>query len=257
MSALLSVVYGVGAYVFFLGTFLYAVAFAGNLGVPKSIDVGPSSPIFDALVINILLLGVFAVQHSVMARPAFKRWWTRIVPPVVERSTFVVAASLALALLLWQWRPIPGVVWNVENHTFAAVLNGVFWAGWAILLISTFLINHFELFGLHQVIFHLASHKMADPTFKTPLFYKFVRHPIYLGFIIAFWSAPVMTVGHMLFAAVTTAYIFVGIFLEVRDLVELFGDKYVRYRERVGMLIPWRRSGEQPTRSNTWQSKPQ
>jgi protein-S-isoprenylcysteine O-methyltransferase Ste14 len=187
-------------------------------------------------------MSVFAIQHSVMARKQFKQWWTRWVPKPVERSTYVLFASLALVLLFWQWRPIPAVVWEIANPVIARTILGLSLIGWLIVLTSTFLINHFELFGLHQVASNLTGHPMPEPRFRTPLYYKFVRHPIYLGFIIAFWAAAVMTAGHLLFAAVTTAYIFVGIFLEERDLVDLFGDDYRRYRDRVSMLVPWRTS---------------
>jgi methanethiol S-methyltransferase len=237
-GGLAAVLYGTVAYLLFLGTFLYAIAFVANLPVPKTIDSGQPGPFLPSLVINALLLGVFAIQHSVMARPAFKRWWTRIVPPSVERTTFVLFASLALLLLYWQWRPMPDAVWSVTNPAAAMILQAVSWIGWLIVLASTFMINHFELFGLRQVLARLLGRELPAPEFKTPMLYKNVRHPIYLGFLIAFWATPVMTVGHLLFAIATTGYILIGIWLEERDLVSLFGDQYRRYRAQVSMLIP-------------------
>ena len=243
MARTLAFLYGLFAYCLFLVAFLYAIGFVSGVAVPKTIDTGAVVPITEAIIVNLIVLTVFALQHSVMARPAFKRWWTRFVPPAIERSTYVLLATLALILILWQWRPIPAVVWQITDPTLAMVVLGVSFFGWFLVLLSTFLINHFELFGLHQVILNLMRRKSPEPHFKTPVLYKVVRHPIYLGFIIAFWAAPTMTVGRLLFAAVTTAYIFVGIWLEERDLIAVFGDEYRRYRQRVAMLVPfWRKT---------------
>ncbi|HEX6794231.1 MAG TPA: NnrU family protein [Casimicrobiaceae bacterium] len=243
MSALLSLLYGIAVYVFFAVTFLYAIGFTGNLAVPKSIDIGPSVPLVEAVIVDLLLLGVFAVQHSVMARRGFKRWWTRIVPPALERSTYVLAATLALALLLWQWRPIAEpVIWSVDSVAGARILWTIFCAGWTVLLTSTFLINHFELFGLRQIFARFAGRELPEQEFRTPFLYRYVRHPIYLGFLLGFWAAPVMTAGHLLFAIGTTGYILIGIWFEERDLVAQFGEQYRRYRNQVGMLVPHRRA---------------
>ena len=243
MGKFIAFLYGLVAYLIFFVTFLYAIGFVSGLVVPNTIDTGAVVPITEAIIVNLLLMSLFAVQHSVMARRQFKQWWTQYVPAAVERSTYVLFSSLALILLFWQWRPMPAVVWQIANSQIAMAMVGLSLIGWLLVLTSTFLINHFELFGLQQVANHLSDRAMAAPRFKTPVFYKLVRHPIYLGFIVAFWATPTMTMGHLLFAAVTTAYIFVGIFLEERDMVELFGDDYRRYKERVSMVIPWRKSG--------------
>jgi methanethiol S-methyltransferase len=243
MGPILAVAYGVAAYFVFLCTFLYAIGFVSGVVVPKTVDTGPAGPIGEALVVNVLLLSLFAVQHSVMARKPFKRWLTQFVPASIERSTYVLLASLALILVFWQWRPIPAIVWEAANPALAMALLGLSLLGWLIVLLSTFLINHFELFGLQQVLLNMIGKDAAEPRFRTPLLYKLVRHPLYLGFIIAFWATPVMTAGHLLFALVTTVYILVAIALEERDLIDLFGDEYRRYRQRVAMLVPfWRKS---------------
>lgn len=238
MGGIASVLYGVVVYCLFFVTFLYAIGFTGNLLVPKTIDSGNAGPLVPALVIDTLLLGLFAIQHSVMARPAFKRWWTRFVPHAVERTTYVLLASLVLVLLFWQWRPIPAPVWSVTNPAGVLAIQVVFWLGYGLVLLSTFLLNHFELFGLRQVWARLSGRELPAPQFRTPFLYKRTRHPLYLGFLLAFWAAPTMTAGHLLFAVATTGYILIGIWLEERDLVDLFGDQYRRYREQVSMLIP-------------------
>ncbi|MGJ4949319.1 methanethiol S-methyltransferase [Bradyrhizobium sp. HKCCYLS20291] len=236
---LLILFYAVTSYALFLMSFVWAVGFVGNINylTPKSIDVGVSGPVTEAVIIDVLLLVLFAVQHSVMARPAFKRAWTRIIPPACERSTYVLLSSLVLLLLLWQWRPIPMLVWRVEGAA-AIALTALQWLGWLIALTSTYLIDHFDLFGLRQAIFALRGTQPPAHPFKTPLLYRLVRHPLMLGFLIAFWATPEMSVGHVLFAALSTAYILLGVQLEERDLVTQFGDTYERYRRRVPMLLP-------------------
>ena len=243
MGRIFSFLYGLVAYAFFLVTFLYAIGFVTGLVVSKTIDSGAAVPLFEAVAVNLILLTIFALQHSIMARKPFKQWLTRFIAEPLERPTYVLLATAALALLVWQWRPMPEVVWQVTNPAVASVLLALSLSGFGIVLLSSFMINHFELFGLQQVLYNLTGKTIEPATFKTPGFYKLVRHPIYFGFMVAFWVTPVMTQGHLLFAAVTTAYILVGIWLEERDLIAVFGDQYRRYREQVGMLLPfWRKA---------------
>lgn len=235
----LAFLYGLICYVIFLVSFLYAIGFVGDVAVPKTVNTGSASPVGSALVVNVLLLGLFAVQHSVMARDGFKKWWTNIVPQPVERSTYVLFTSLILLLLYWQWRPLRTVVWEVQEGWASALLWGIFGLGWLIVLLSTFMIDHFGLFGLRQVWSYLRGKEFEYPSFQAPGFYKYVRHPLMFGFLLAFWAIPTMTAGHLLFAVMTTAYILVGIWFEERDLIRRFGDRYRRYRRNTPMLIPW------------------
>ena len=242
MSRLLALIYGAVAYVVFLLTFLYAIGFVSGLGVPRTIDDGRTAPPAVALAIDLLLLGLFAVQHSGMARPAFKRWWTQYVPAPVERSTYVLASSLALIVLFWQWRVLPLSIWQVDNEPARWVLYALAAIGWLLVLTGTFVINHFDLFGLRQVWCYARHHgPESDAPFVTRAYYRIVRHPLMLGFLIAFWSTPEMSAGHLLFALMTTGYILVAVkFLEERDLVAQYGDAYRAYQRDVPMLVPWR-----------------
>ena len=236
--------YGLISYVVFLGSFLYAIGFVGNLWVPKTIDGPQTVGLGQALLINALLLGLFAVQHSVMARPGFKRVWTRIIPPAAERSTFVLLTSLILFLIYWLWQPMGGTVWSVQNEIGRIVLHSVFWLGWLIVLVSTFLINHWDLFGLRQVTLYLQGKEYTPPVFQMHSLYRWVRHPIMLGFVIAMWATPDMSVGHLAWALLTTGYILVGIHFEERDLARVHGETYRRYKQQVSMLLPLRRGKE-------------
>ncbi len=240
MKKLLLAFYGLTVYVIFLAVVLYAVAFVGNFPQVPGIDsTGLGTPASAAIAIDVALLALFALQHSVMARPTFKRVWTRVVPPAAERSTFVLTASAVLALLMWQWRALPlPVVWDARGSALAPVLLGVSLLGWGLVMVSTYLIDHLDLFGLRQSLSPLLGWRPPAVVLRTPLLYRHVRHPLYLGFLVAFWATPTLTAGHLLFAAIVTAYTLIGIGFEERDLVAQFGARYVHYRERTGKLLP-------------------
>lgn len=236
----LTFIYGLLAYLIFFGTFLYAAGFMGNMFVPKDIDTGIDAHVFRAILINSALLAVFAIQHSLMARPAFKRWWTKIIGTAGERSTYVLFSSLALILLFWQWIPIKDMIWEVRNEQLALVIQGIFILGLLVVLLSTFMINHFDLFGLKQVYENLVGKASPEQPFTTNYFYGLVRHPIMLGFLIMLWAVPTMTLGHLIFSLGATAYIFIAVkYLEEKDLRNMLGDKYVEYQKKVPMLIPF------------------
>jgi protein-S-isoprenylcysteine O-methyltransferase Ste14 len=245
----LAIAYGAVSYLMFLAAFLYAIGFVGGLWVPHSVDHAVAAPIRQAIIVDVMLLGVFAVQHSVMARPAFKRRWTRIVPQPVERSTYVLLTSLVLLLLYWQWRSMPADVWAIKSPAARLGLWTLFWLGWTTVLTGSFMISHFDLFGLRQVYAVWRGKPQSDIGFRAPLFYRVVRHPLMLGFIVAFWAAPTMTAGHLLFAAATTGYILIALQLEERDLIAAMGAQYRNYRREVPMLLPWpRRPRHRPGR---------
>ena len=240
LKRIAAVSYGVLSYLVFFGTFLYAIGFIGNMVVPKSIDGPAQTSLLRALLINVGLLGLFAVQHSVMARQWFKRAWTRMVPPPVERSTYVLFSSVALLLLFRFWEPVGGVLWQVNSPAARWAITMLYGFGWALVFVATLLIDHFDLFGLRQVWLYFRNRPYIHSKFRTPLFYKFVRHPLYLGWLVVFWSAPTMTATHLLFAVATTAYIFLAIQFEERDLIRVHGISYQKYREDVPMIVPFR-----------------
>ena len=244
LKRILFFAYGTLSYLIFLGTFLYAVCFIGNFGVTKTLDGAASGPLWVGFVIDAGLLALFAVQHSVMARKWFKDWWTRFVPRPIERSTYVLFSSLALILLFWQWRPLGGVVWSVEDPAGRLALRALFAFGWGLVLLSTFLINHFDLFGLRQVWLYLLGRPYTTLRFATPGPYRLVRHPLYVGWLFAFWMTPTMTLAHLLFSVATTAYILLAIQFEERDLVREHGEAYEKYRRSVPMLVPFARGSE-------------
>ena len=253
MKRMVFLLYGAVAYLFFLGTILYAIGFVGNIFVPKSIDGTPTTPLAQAILIDALLLLLFALQHSIMARPAFKKWWTTVIPEPLERSTYVLLASLCLMLMMWQWQPVGGIIWSVKSGAIKTILLITYFIGWAVVMFSTFMINHFDLFGLRQVWLNYLNKRYTQLPFRIPLFYRWVRHPLYLGFLIAFWSAPVMTVSHLLFAVLTTAYIFTAIQFEEKDLIKAFDQKYHRYKKQVPMIIPFKKAKSKSQKQNSFE----
>lgn len=257
MRRLLSLLYGLAAYVAALATQLYLIGFSANAVVPKSVDSGAASPTIGAIVTDLLLLALFGIQHSVMARSGFKRWWTRVVAPALERSTYVLATCVVLALMFWLWVPIaPPVVWRVEHGAGAMLLWALFGLGWSLALFSTFLIDHFELFGLRQAFARVTLRPLPEARFETPLLYRHVRHPLYAGLMLSLWAVPVMTVGRLLFALGLSSYILVGIAFEERDLLRRFGERYRAYREQVGMLVPRARRTTRTTRDRSGTADP-
>ena len=238
MKKFLVLLYGLISYFMFFGTFLYAFGFVGNLFVPKSIDGAPQVPLAQAILTNASLLLLFALQHSIMARPAFKKWWTKIIPEPAERSTYVLLSSLCLILMVLLWQPMGGFIWRVDEPLAKTILTAIFVTGWLIVLLSTFMINHFDLFGLRQVWFYFRGIEYEPLRFRIPFFYKYVRHPLYLGWLIAFWATPVMSAAHLLFALLTTGYILTAIRFEEKDLTTHFGNKYTDYKKQVPMILP-------------------
>jgi len=238
MGRIIAFLYGLVSYLIFLGSFLYAIAFIGDFWAPKTINSGETGSLITAIIIDAILLSLFAIQHSGMARPAFKRWWTKIIPKPVERSTYVLFASLILILMFWQWRPLNMVIWDIQAQAARATIWSFYGVGWFIVLSGTHMISHAHLFGLKQVYEHLTGEKPSGPKFMKPGYYKFVRHPLMLGFFIAFWATPAMTLGHLLFSFATTGYILIALRFEEHDLIKQFGEKYRKYREEVPMFIP-------------------
>lgn len=238
MNRAAALIYGVVSYFLFFGTILYMIGFVGDFWVPRSVDRALAAPTTEAIIINVALVALFGIQHTIMARPAFKRWWTRIVPQPVERSTFVLIASLLLILLFWQWRAMPHLVWDVQSPAGRTLLYALFAVGWVMVFAATFMIDHFDLFGLRQVWFHFCGRPYTPPHFQIAILYRWVRHPLMLGFLIAFWATPRLTAGHLLFAAVMTVYILIAIQIEERDLLALHGDAYAEYRRKTSMILP-------------------